>query len=263
MNNVLTSTTATQDVPQTSSRNVPAKYDIPSTSWQEVSGPYLSTTVTTYYNAGIAGLAFEQSAASTTGQYSTPALENIIRYHDKKLNTEDDFLKTRIRALQVPYLDRIMANELVTIDREVARYQLAYMNTFLVSPFAGVVTAVYKEVGEAVSAGEPIVRVEDDTELFLVGRIQYRGVLKLGATAKLCIKDLAESGESLDVCGLGLVSIRGHNSTDDEWDVVFRVTNPVDKSGNKAIPLNYSFDTERTTVIFEPTPAPKKKKQAK
>ena len=231
--------------------STPSKYDTAAKQWVDIDSPYITSTVRSYYNTNAFVGDFEQKVTSTNGQYFVPAIDNNIRYHEKMLRVENDSLNARLFASRVANLDTILANELKLVDAEVAKCQMAYISTFLVSPIAGVVTAVFKEFGECVVAGEPVLRVEDDTELLLTGRIQFRGILTIGLPATLHVIDLGESGVNVDVTGMTLVSIRGHDSEDDEWEVIFRVTNPLDKAGKKTFPLNYSFDKVRTTVTFD------------
>ena len=43
------------------------------------------------------------------------------------------------------------------------------------SPINGIVTGIYKNAGDWVQAGEPIIRVEDDATLILTGTLSYSG----------------------------------------------------------------------------------------
>ncbi len=60
------------------------------------------------------------------------------------------------------------------------RLQVAYMDTMLFSPIAGIVTAVYKNPGDPVRAGEPVVRVESLQQILVAGSVIYPGPITLG-----------------------------------------------------------------------------------
>jgi hypothetical protein len=44
-----------------------------------------------------------------------------------------------------------------------------------------------------------------------------------------------------------VVAIRGHDSDDEEWDVIIRCPN-LDAANNPIFPLNYNFDFDDTTI---------------
>ncbi len=67
----------------------------------------------------------------------------------------------------LPYLNAVFDNELNSIDADVYRLQIAYLNTILMSPIPGTITGVYKNPGEAVRAGEPVIRIENNTAVLL------------------------------------------------------------------------------------------------
>ena len=59
-------------------------------------------------------------------------------------------------------LKQVFDNELQNIDLDVKRLQIAYLNTILMSPISGVITGIYKNPGDWVQAGEPVIRVENN-----------------------------------------------------------------------------------------------------
>ena len=69
----------------------------------------------------------------------------------------------------MPNLSTVMQNELHSIDLGVYQLQVGFLNTILLSLIVGVVTGVYKNPGDpVVRPGEPVVRVEDNTTIFLL-----------------------------------------------------------------------------------------------
>ena len=54
---------------------------------------------------------------------------------------------------------RYFANDLRAIDLDVKRLQVAYIDTLLISPIDGVVTGVFRNVGDSVRAAQAVIRV--------------------------------------------------------------------------------------------------------
>ncbi|MGK7958883.1 MAG: hypothetical protein AB4063_27020 [Crocosphaera sp.] len=96
----------------------------------------------------------------------------------------------------------------------------------------------------------PVLRIEDDKDLLLVGLINHRGSLRIGDKATIKTNDLFESGEELEFDNFEVVSIRGHDSDNDVWDVILQGKNPQDGSGRTILPINYQFDKDNVTVEF-------------
>ena len=119
----------------------------------------------------------------------------------------------------------------------------------MISPFSGLITAIYKDVGETVGAGEPILRIENDEELLVVGFIQYRGSLRLQQQVTLATK-IFETNETKELPGR-LVAIRGHDADDDEWDVIIHCSN-AENPDERIIPINYHFDKDTTELFVHP-----------
>jgi hypothetical protein len=63
---------------------------------------------------------------------------------------------------------------------------------------------------------------------------------------QLTTKDLFEGGQPVTIVG-SIVSVRGHEVDDDEWDVIVEIENPEVK-GQRLLPLNYGFDPDTTDI---------------
>ncbi len=60
---------------------------------------------------------------------------------------------------------------------EIRKLQLAYIDTFLVAPFDGVITAVFRSIsGTHVTAEQPVLRLENDKTVLLVGIVKCREI---------------------------------------------------------------------------------------
>lgn len=187
-------------------------------------------------------------------EYRTPKLDSEIRH----VKTEIDLLNSRYNDSMLKIRAREIGEILQTQEdlakNEIRKVQVALSQSFLVPPFTGLITTVYKEHGEYVKAGEPVLRLENSGTVLLLGVIQYRGLLSIGGKVTIIASNLAEGGLNVFIPGT-IVSIRGHNSDDDEWDVIISASNTglygENESGEKVeikLPINYHFDRQ-TTVI--------------
>jgi len=206
-------------------------------------------TTSTQNQVSDAKATFDQKSMTVLTEYRHPAAENDIRWLQRELELQDEGLAQTLFSFQVPTLDRILGNELVSIDQEVRQLQLNLIHTVLVSPISGVITSVYKDVGESVAAGEPVLRVEDDSEVLLIGIINCRALIRVGEPVTLELTNAFESGGQPIKLDGKLVVIRGHSSDNDEWEVIIRCDNTVAGDATaRRLPLNYNFQKEDMTV---------------
>jgi HlyD family secretion protein len=210
---------------------------------------FINQTVTTIYPKD-KGTILDQSSVNHFPEFQHPKLNNTIRNSSAQIELMQKELTDSLYAFRVGDLTEIWNNELAGLDQEVRKYQISLIRTFLLPPFKGVVTAVYKDVGESVEAGEPVLRIEDDEKLLLVGLINHRGSLRIGDKAKIKTDNLFESGKELVLDNFEVVSIRGHNSDNDVWDIILQGNNAKDTSGRTVLPINYQFDKNNVTIEF-------------
>lgn len=180
-------------------------------------------------------------------EYRHPFLENLIQDQRTQIQIQDEMLINETFSFRVPDMEAILDRELETIDWEVRKAQIRYAQTFLVPPIAGVVTAIYKDIGESVQPGEPVLRIENDDKVLLVGIVQHRGILRVGSNMRLRTGNLYEGGASgspkVELSG-PIVAVRGHDADDDEWDVIVECEN-----SNRMLPINYHFDRDTTELV--------------
>src|SRR5262249_37856204 len=136
-------------------------------------------------------------------------------------------------------------NELTSIDSDVYRAQMAYLNTILLSPIKGTVTGVYKNLGDGVSPGEPIIRVENNDVIYLIATLVYRGPISIGSSVTVTTTLFDALGPSTSIDG-SVVAVRGAQE-DDHWEVTIKCDN-LDNAGKPIFPLGYHFDYDDTTV---------------
>lgn len=187
-------------------------------------------------------------------EFLHPSAENDIRMQRRQLDLQDELISHELLAMRVPHLEMILGNELRLLDLEIKQQQLNYIHSFLLPPIGGQITGVYKDLGEHVEAGEPVVRIENDAEVFVVGWINYRSRLDVGTDIRVTTTNAFESETRLSLEGQ-VVSVRGHDADNDEWNVILRCdnldetdTNPDVDLRRRKFPLHYSFDHRDVTL---------------
>ena len=187
-----------------------------------------------------------QTISTKDYAYRIPYFECAAQNERAQISLTDEYFAQFMYTQSFPNLSTIFSNELAMIDSDVQRLQLAYLATYLMSPIRGTVTGVYKNPGDAVRAGEPVVRVENNYEVFLLATLVYRGLIAVGSTVMVETKLFDSSSPVLQVKGT-VVSARGR-SRDDQWDAVIRCVNVKEDLSGLFFPLNYHFDYDDTTL---------------
>ncbi|HTV91511.1 MAG TPA: HlyD family secretion protein [Verrucomicrobiae bacterium] len=188
-----------------------------------------------------------QQTSNMDYAYRVPSLEAEAQNERAQISLIDEQFAQFMFAQNIPYLSTVFANELVSIDSDVKRLQVAYMNTLLMSPIDGIVTGVYKRVGEYVKAGEPVLRVEDDTNVFLIGTITYHGSIEIGDSVQINTSLYGSSALPIMVTGT-VMAARGRRKQDELWDVVISCSNT--GGSGPIFPLNYHFDYDDTSALI-------------
>lgn len=223
-------------------------------------------------NSGVvkAGLSTTTTTPATQGvttvlrglDYRMPGIENDAQYHRAHISLLDEQIATEsatnyaygskverdstVDPYQINDLSvRHFKNDLGAIDLDVKRLQVAYMDTLLVSPIDGVVTGVYRNIGDSVRAAQPVVRVENDSEIFLVGTLKYRGLLQVGQSISVAT-NIFDTADTRTASG-NVAAVRGHDSENELWDLLILCGNR-DAANRPLFPINYNFDFESTTV---------------
>jgi hypothetical protein len=184
-----------------------------------------------------------QTTNSSLPEFKYPSKDEEIEHQRTQLDLQDEWLKNKLMSLKVPNISDIMKNELQLLNLDIIKLIHGYLQTVLIPPFKGKVTAIYKDLGETVASGEPVIRIENDNEFFIVGFIQYRGLLRLEQKVKLITK-IFETADDEEITGK-IKSIRGHEMDDDEWDIIIRC-----KNEKRVFPLNYHFDKDSTKILI-------------
>jgi hypothetical protein len=193
------------------------------------------------------GAAFQNQAISNTDYgYRVPSLENRAQNNRSQISLMDESFAQFMASQNLPYLLQVFGNELRMIDLGIKQLQVAYLNTILTSPIDGVVTGIYKGLGDRVRRGDVAVRVENNHSVFLVGTVIHGRAIHLGDTITVHTNRFSNPADSVSISGT-VVEARGHCAHDDWWEVAVSCHN-LDSSGHPIFPLDYHFDDDDTTV---------------
>jgi hypothetical protein len=187
-----------------------------------------------------------QSTTHVDYEYRIPHLESRAKENRAQISLMDQRFESYMFEQNMPHLEQIFKNELASIDNDVYQLQIALLRSFLICPFQGVVTGIYKHPGDAVSAGEPVLRVENHRTVHLVATLACHDSIAIGAAATLT-STLGAGKPPVSVTGK-VITARGL-ATSGRWEVIVRVDN-VDGAGNYILPLNYWLDPEYTDVTI-------------
>jgi biotin carboxyl carrier protein len=186
-----------------------------------------------------------QTIVNTDYGYRIPFLENVAQNDRAQISLIDERFASFMYAQNLPNLAAVFQNELASIDNNVYRTQIAYLNTILMSPIPGTVTGIYKNPGDAVRPGEPVIRVENNDIVYLVATLVYRGPISIGSLVTVTTTLFDLPGPPTTVEG-NAVAVRGQQE-DDHWEVILPCPN-LEIGGKHIFPLGYHFDYDNTTV---------------
>ena len=204
------------------------------------------TTVATQVSTEPPGTPQEKQITTTKNiEFRAPIFENQARNQRAQLGLGQEIISFTAQSCYQDRLNDVYTNELAAIDADVKRMMVAYLNTILMSPIDGIVTGVYKNPGDWVSAGEPVFRVENNAVVLIVANVVCRGPVLIGSTLSITTTLFDGSGLPVSVSA-AIVSARGRGD-DDQWEVIGKVSN-TDAAGNKIFPLGYRFDNDITQV---------------
>jgi biotin carboxyl carrier protein len=189
----------------------------------------------------------EQHIYNTGYGYRIPSLESQAQNERAQISLIDQKFAAFMYAQNLPNLAKVFPNEWNSIVDDVYRLQIAYLNTILISPISGIVTGVYKNTGEAVRAGEPVIRVENYNTVLLEASLIFRGLISIDQTVTVttALFDASSTGP-ISIIGI-VVAARGHGN-DDQWNVIVECNNLV--SLKPIFPPGYRFDYDNTTVTI-------------
>lgn len=203
----------------------------------------MSSTGDTSTSQGVA--TESQRIVNTDYGYRIPYLENVAQYERAQISLIDEQFAQFMYAQNLPYLAAVFQNELTSIDSDVYRMQIAYLNTILISPIPGTVTGIYKNPGDSVRPGEPVIRVENSDVIYLVATLVNRGPISIGSSVAVQTTLFDLAGPPTNLNG-SVVAVRGQEE-DDHWEVIAKCNN-LDGGGKHIFPLGYHFDYDNTTV---------------
>jgi biotin carboxyl carrier protein len=185
-----------------------------------------------------------QKITNTDYGFRIPYYECEAQYQRAQISLIDQQFAQFMNTLNFSTLKSTFDNELSNIDSDVYRLQIAYANTLLMSPISGMVTNIYKHPGDAVRAGEPIIRVENSNSIFLMGTLIYAGQLTPNVSTATVSTTVFGSDQGTTPLTGPIVAARGKGQ-ENQWSVVIKCDNP-----GLLYPLSYAFDYDDTTVAI-------------
>jgi hypothetical protein len=191
-----------------------------------------------------------QTVVTKNVEFRVPLFENLARDERAQISLGHEVVAFVSETHYLDRLEEVFKNELASIDADVNQMQVAYLNTILMSPIDGIVTGVYKNPGDSVSAGEPVFRVENNADVLIVAIVVCREPIVVGSMlqVKTTLFDLPNSPVTIEA---EVVAARGQGE-DDQWEVIAKRSN-LDATGKIIFPLGYHFDYDNTEVaIFGP-----------
>jgi hypothetical protein len=192
-----------------------------------------------------------QTVNTSSQAFRHPFYDELAQYQRAQISLIDQRFSALLSALNIPHLATVFGNELASIDADVYRLQIAYLNTILMSPIGGVVTGVYKNPGDPVRAGEPVIRVEYFDVILIEAIVIFRGPVLVNQTTVTITTALfgSSSGQPTSISGL-VVSARIHDD-DDTWHLIVECANTDGSTPpNPIFPPGYRFDPDDTTVTI-------------
>ncbi len=167
----------------------------------------------------------DQTIINTDYGYRVPFKEGEAQYQRAQISLIDEQFAQFMRDQNLPHLAQVFQNELNSIDGDVFRLQIAFLNTILMSPISGVVTGVYKNPGDAVKAGETVIRVENNAVLLLVATVVHRGPITIGSN--VAVRTHLFDSESVRKLSIGIAQLSQHQPDGCQPDECEGVTGPV------------------------------------
>ncbi|MGA7283313.1 MAG: hypothetical protein WBW87_02105 [Candidatus Cybelea sp.] len=201
-----------------------------------------------------------EQIVNTDYGYRMPSVESQAQNERAQISLNDQQFALFMKTRNLPNLSTVFQNELSSIDLNVYQMQIGFLKTLLLSPIAGTVTGIYKNPGDPVAPGEPVVRVEDNSTMLLLASVICRGPVAVAppgappppnSSVSIMTSLFDESGPKTPLSGVVVAArIRGE---DDLWDLVVQCANPLDGSGNQLFPIGYCFDYNPTITTLSIT----------
>jgi hypothetical protein len=186
--------------------------------------------------------------------YRVPFVEAQAQNIRAQISLNDQQFSLTLATQNVPNLGAVLNNELSSIDLSVYQLQIGFINTVLVPTIDGIITGIFKYPGDPVRAGEPVIRIDDNSQMLIVARLVYPGPMNVWTSSSPPGSLVTINTTLFDASPLApplsgkVVAVRGAGD-DDLWDVVILCANP-SSSGNPVFPVGYTFDYDNTTVTI-------------
>lgn len=208
-------------------------------------GLFSYDSTSSYQTNSNSNTAHQDQVVKTSSQaFRHPFYDAKAQYQRAQISLIDQRFSALQSAQNIPNLATVFGNELASIDADVYRLQIAYLNTILMSPIGGVVTGVYKNPGDPVRAGEPVIRVEYFDVILVEAVVIFRGSVLVNQTTVTITTALFGSSSGQPTSISGLVVAARVRTDDDTWHLIVECAN------TPLFPAGYRFDPDDTTVTI-------------
>jgi hypothetical protein len=194
--------------------------------------------------------------------FRVPYVEAVAQNLRAQISLNDQQFSLTLATQNVPNLATVLQNESNSVDLAVYQMQVGFINTVLLPTITGTITGIFKYPGDPVRAGEPVIRIDDNSQMLVVARLVYPGPINVGTltgppvtgsqvtiTTNLFDANAEPVPPALLTSLPGtVVALRGAGD-DDLWDVVILCKNPT-VSGLPVYPIGYTFDYDNTSVTI-------------
>jgi hypothetical protein len=212
-----------------------------STGTDDVTG---TDTATTVINETVTQ---DQAIVNTGYDYRIPDIESSARNDRAQISLMDEQFTQFMAGQNIPYLQQVFGNELAVIDLGVKRLQVAYLNTILMSPIAGVVTGIFTNLGNRARAGSTVIRVEDNQTILIEGTVVHREMVSVGDMLTVETTQFGDPATPVTITG-PIVAACGDEADDDRWHITASCYNIDLTTGQPIFPLHYGFDYDDTNA---------------
>lgn len=211
-------------------------------------GTSTATETGTEKSTGDAYAVETEQIINTDYTYRVPFVESQAQGLRAQISLNNEQFALLMATQNLKNLSTTLQTELNSIDLSVYQLQVGLLNTLLLPSISGTVTGIYKYPGDPVRAGEPIIRIENNSQMLLVARLLCPGPINVSTSTMTITTSQLFDSTALAQPIIGTVIAARGAGDDDLWDVVVQIPNP--SPGDPVLPINYNFDYDDTTVTI-------------
>ena len=188
-----------------------------------------------------------QYVTNTSYTYRMPWYENQSQQTRAIISLNDETLAAMVSGQGAGNALQIMNNQLAMADSQIYQLQIGYLNTYLLPAIKGYITGVYKNPGEWVRPGDPVIRIEDWDRIYILASIKYSGAINTVGTTITITTVAPGTPETSITLNCAVVSVRG-GKDERQYDLVLSVDNNTQNFPIPTFPPGHKFVLDATTV---------------